>query len=111
RPNRRESNAPRRHAHRGSRSTSLTDRRGLITAPRLSARKSSISPMAHHRKQDVESVDTLAMLMHFMEEDGGEDPLHKIFLPMRHSASSPHKPLLWKQIQKSAPITVDSSAR
>lgn len=38
-----------RNVHRGTRAVSLLDRRGLITAPRFPSRKSSISPLSHHK--------------------------------------------------------------
>lgn len=35
------------NVHRGARSMSLAGRRGLITAPKFSCRKSSVSPLPH----------------------------------------------------------------
>ncbi|VDO80499.1 unnamed protein product [Onchocerca flexuosa] len=51
--NRRNISPTQKHIHRnvnrGSRSISLSDRRGFITAPRFPARRSSISPLPHHK--------------------------------------------------------------
>lgn len=51
--NRRKINSTQKHVHRNvhhsTRSMSLLDRRGLITAPIFPSRKSSISPLPHHK--------------------------------------------------------------
>uniref|UniRef100_A0A0R3RII7 C2 domain-containing protein n=1 Tax=Elaeophora elaphi TaxID=1147741 RepID=A0A0R3RII7_9BILA len=93
--------------HRGARSMSLLDRRGLITAPRFPSRKSSISPLPHHKRQDVDSADTVAMLMHLLEKDDEDDPLCAMFLPTVASTDrSTHTPVLWQHLQRTVPLPV-----
>ncbi|EFO13314.1 hypothetical protein LOAG_15215 [Loa loa] len=108
--NRRKINSAHKHGHHhnvrhGTRSMSLLDRRGLITAPRFSTRKSSISPLPHHKRKDMDSTDTLAMLMHLLEKDDGEDPFCAMFLPtMANIDKSTHKPMIWQHIQRTLPV-------
>ncbi|VDK86857.1 unnamed protein product [Onchocerca ochengi] len=89
-----------RNVNRGSRSISLLDRRGFITAPRFPSRRSSISPLPHYKRQDVDSGNTLAMLMHLLEKDDADDPFCAMFLPtMTHTfKSTHHTPILWQHI-------------
>ncbi|KAL3995434.1 hypothetical protein ACH3XW_25805 [Acanthocheilonema viteae] len=93
-----------RNVHRNARSMSLLDRRGLITAPRFLSRKCSISPLSHHKRQDMDSSDNSAMLMHLLENDG-DNPFCAIFLPTMNR-STYHTPMVWQHIQRAAPLHV-----
>ncbi|VDN91810.1 unnamed protein product [Brugia pahangi] len=90
------------HVHRGTRSMSLLDRRGLITAPRFPSRKSSISPLPHHKRQEMDSTDTLAMLMHLLDKNDDNDPFCAIFLPTiaNTDRSTNHTPMVLQHLHQ-----------
>ncbi|MCP9263894.1 hypothetical protein DINM_007256 [Dirofilaria immitis] len=101
-----------RNVNRGTRSISLLDRRGLINAPRFPTRKSSISPLPHHRRHDVDSADTLAMLMHLMKKDDADDPFCAMFLPTTYKSTHHHSSsMIWQHLQHTVPLRVQSFSR
>uniref|UniRef100_A0A915PYS5 C2 domain-containing protein n=1 Tax=Setaria digitata TaxID=48799 RepID=A0A915PYS5_9BILA len=113
RRNRTSSTQKRNVSRRTNRSLSLLDRRGLITAPRFPSRKSSISPLPHHKRQDMDSADMLAMLMHLSERDHRSDPFCAMFLPSVANSgdTSTPKSIIWEHIQRTASLPVQSFLR
>ncbi|CAG9537990.1 unnamed protein product [Cercopithifilaria johnstoni] len=108
--NRRNSISTHKRVHhntcRGTRSISLLDRRGLISASKFLSRKSSISPLLHRKRQHMDSTDSLAMLMHLLEIDDNH-PFRDMFLPtITNTDRSTHKSMIWQHIQRGVPLHV-----
>ncbi|VDN06165.1 unnamed protein product [Thelazia callipaeda] len=97
---RRNTHSAQNRVHRNPRSVSLCDRRGLITAPSISYRK----------RHETDSMDTLAMLVHLMENENESDPIRMLFPATIDGTSQAitNKRRVWQQIHTKIALPIQS---